>query len=155
VSNDQQMSPAAAAVMAAAFFVAGGAILALALGFVPVDPATLEAPRWVIASAGLMFLAGGIVPLNLVFGFPDWFNRLSGLVAGTGLAAVFNWIAFFPGVRHFTGTTSILGLRLVTASDSELTGRILFGVMALLVDAIVLLGLWRLLRRGACAPPLP
>jgi hypothetical protein len=137
----------AAALMAAAFFGAGGALLALALGWMRIDPATLEAPRWVIASAGLMFIAGGFVPLNLVCGFAGWFNQLSGLVAAGALAAVFNWIAFFPGARHFTGTTAVLGLRLVAAGSGEMAGRIVFGLMALLMDAIVLLGLWRLLRR--------
>jgi hypothetical protein len=147
------MNRAAAVLMAAAFVGAGGAILALALGWMRVDPTTLEAPRWVIACAGLMFIAAGVVPLSLAFGFADWFNQLSALVAAGALAAVFNWIAFFPGARHFTGTTSVLGLRLAAGASGEMTGRIIFGIPALLIDGSVLLGLWRLLRRGASAPP--
>lgn len=132
--------------MATAFFAAGAAVVALALGLIPADPAKLEAPRWVIASAGLMFVAAGFVPLGQRCGFPDIVNQLVGLAAATGLAVVFNWIAFFPGERHFTGTNSILGFHLWSNSGGELTGRFLFGLFAGLVDAMVIVGLWRLVR---------
>ena len=132
--------------MAAAFFIAGGALAALAFGMMPTDPARFEAPRWVIASAGVMFMAAGFVPLGLGCGFPQPVNQLAGLIAALGLGAILNWIAFFPGTRHFSTTTSLLDAQVGTHSAGQATGRILFGLCALLVDALVAVGLWRMVR---------
>ena len=144
--NGQNLNRVAAAVMALVFGLTGGVILALAMGWLPIDPTRLEAPRWVIACAGAMFIAGGLAPLAAALRFPGWATRLAGLCAAAGLAAVFNWVAFFPGERHFSGGTSILGLRLGSDAGGELIGRVLFGLCALLLDGIVLVALWRLVR---------
>ena len=142
----RKLSPAGAVVMASVFALAGGTILALALGWIPIDPAKLEAPRWVIACAGVMFMAGGYAPLGQAFNLPSWVPPLAGLIAAAALASVFNWIAFFPGERHFSGSSSLLGFQLGSGAAGELTGRIVFGLGAVLIDAIVLVGLVRLLR---------
>ena len=132
--------------MASVFALAGGAILALAVGWIPSDPAKLEAPRWVIASAGVMFIAGGVTPLGQAFSLPSWLGPLAGLIAAAALALVLNWVAFLPGGRHFSGSSSLLGFQMGTSAAGEMTGRIVFGACAVLVDAIVLVGLVRLLR---------
>lgn len=142
----RKLSPAGAVIMASVFTLAGGAILALALGWIPIDPAKLEAPRWVIASAGVMFIAGGMMPLGHAFSLPAWLGPLTGLIAAAALALVFNWIAFFPGERHFSGSSSLLGFQMGTSAAGEMSGRIVFGACAMLVDALVLVGLVRLLR---------
>jgi hypothetical protein len=127
-------------------FAAGAALVAAAAGWLATEPGTVQAPRWVIGCAGAMFLAGSLVPLGLTFGFPAWLNRIVGLTVGLGLALVLNWVAFFPGARHFSTTVSVPGLHFGAASG-ETSGRIMFGAMALLADALVLGGLWRQLRR--------
>ena len=151
---DRNLSTVGAVLMAMAFLATGAAILALAFGAIAVDPARLSAPRWVIASAGAMFVAGGFVPLSLSCGFSAWVNHLVGLIAAASLGAVLNWIAFFPDERHFTGITTLFDLHLPVNSGGEMTGRVLFGLFALLLDAIVVTGLWRLLRGagGARSP---
>ncbi len=129
-----------------AFFACGAAVLAVATGVLPARPGTLEAPRWVVGCVGAVFMAGAFVPLNATFGLPGWANQLVALTVGIGLALVFNWVAFFPGERHFTGGISVPGLQL-RGPSSETLGRVMFGLGALLADAIVIIGVWRQLRQ--------
>ena len=144
--ESSQLGPAAAAVMALVFAGAGSAILALAYGWLPINPARLEAPRWVIASAGVMFIAGGFAPLAAAWRLPAWASQFTGLCAASGLAAVLNWVAFFPGERHFSASSMLLGLQLGSSANGEATGRVLFGLFALLLDGILLVALGRLVR---------
>ena len=146
-STPQKPGRGAAILMAVACFAGGAAVVAAAAGILPTQPGAMQAPRWVVACAGAIFMAGAFVPLNATFGLPDWVNRLVALTVGLGLATVFNWIAFFPGERHFTSTISIPGAQL-SAPSSELTGRIVFGCGALFCDAIVLYAVWQAVRQG-------
>jgi hypothetical protein len=136
MAGDQGLSRAGAALMGAVFTASGGVVLALAAGLLPINPNTLEAPRCVLASVGAMFMAGGLVRVGMTFRLPDWVNQGVGLVAASGLAVVFNWIAFFPGPRHFRTSTSMLGIPLVRGAGGEVIGRAIFGMFALLIDVI-------------------
>ena len=127
--------------------VCGAAVFAVAIGALPATPGTLEAPRWVAGVAGVLFMAGALLPLNAACGLPRWLNQLAGLTVALGLAVLFNWVAFFPGERHFSTTFSVPGVQ-VSSGGGQILGRIMFGLGALLADAIVLHGLWRALRRG-------
>jgi hypothetical protein len=138
-------SPPVAILMFLAFFACGAAVLALATGVLSAPPGALEAPRWVIGCLGAVFMAGALVPLNATFSLPGWVNQLVALTVGVGLAMAFNWVAFFPGERHFTGAIAVPGMQL-SAPTSQTTGRIMFGLGALLADALVLAGLWRQMR---------
>ena len=146
MTENQSISPLGAVMMALAFIGAGSAIIALSLNYIPIDPAKLHAPRWLLTIFGLMFIAGGCVPLATAFNFRAWVSQLIGLVAASGLTIVFNWIAFFPGERHFTGSTSVLGVRLGAASSGDMTGHILFGISALLLDWMLLVWLFQFIR---------
>jgi hypothetical protein len=117
-------------------------ILLLAVGVIG-DPRDVHAPRWVVGAAGLAFvLAGIVVAIGPADGRPTaasapvaWRSRLVG-GAIVGLMAVApNWIAFGPGERRFGG---MLGLPLLAVSPavSETTGRVAFGIAAVLLDAI-------------------
>jgi hypothetical protein len=141
----QKPTAAVAILMGLLTFTCGAVVLAAATGMLATQPGTLEAPRWVIGCAGIVFMAGALVPLNAAFGFPNWLNQLAGLSIAAGLALVFNWVAFFPGERHFSSTLSLPGVQL-SSGGGQIEGRIMFGLGALLADAIVLWGLWRLLR---------
>ncbi len=143
--SDPKLSRTGALLMSVAFLGSGAAITALAAGWIPSDPRNFEAPRWVVGCAGIMFLAAGLVPLGTSFHLPAWFNQGVALVVGSALAMVFNWIAFFPGERHFSGAISFLGLQ-HGAAGAAATGRLVFGIGALLADLSVLNALWRVLR---------
>jgi hypothetical protein len=64
---------------------------------------------------------------------------LTALMA-TALAVVFDWVAFGPGERRFSGSASVPGISL-SGSTSELAGRVFFGLFAVLFD-LAALGLW-------------
>jgi len=72
-------------------------------------------------------------------------TRLFGALLITSFAVTFDWIAFGPGERHFSGGISLGGLG-IGARPGELFGRALFGAGAVVFD-IVAAVLWlRLLR---------
>ena len=58
----------------------------------------------------------------------------------TALAVVFDWVAFGPGERRFSGSLGMPGMA-VSGAAGELTGRLFFGLFAVLFD-LAALGLW-------------
>jgi hypothetical protein len=78
------------------------------------------------------------VPAALAFVF-------AGALLITSFAVTFDWIAFGPGERHFSGGVSFGGLGVGTR-PGELFGRAMFGIGAGIADLVALV-LWvRLLR---------
>lgn len=72
-------------------------------------------------------------------------TRLFGALLITCFAVTFDWIAFGPGERHFSGGISFGGLG-IGARPGELFGRAMFGIGAVIAD-IVAVALWvRMLR---------
>lgn len=72
-------------------------------------------------------------------------TRLFGVLLITCFAVTFDWIAFGPGERHFSGGVSFGGLG-IGARPGELFGRALFGVGAVIADLVAVV-LWvRMLR---------
>ena len=132
---------------------AGGLGLAVAFGLIQLGPSRTHAPLWIVGAIGVSFAAMGLV--LLLDGFAA-LRRLRGWLAFVFLvsfAAVFNWVAFGPGERHFTTRTSVgsgaVGVATV-AEGGELGGRIVFGVFAVLLDLLIasplILRVWRRLR---------
>jgi len=64
-----------------------------------------------------------------------WRTFLLGLGIVGALAAVFNWVAFGPGPRSFSGGISIPFVSL-SGPQSEWSGRVAFGAVAVLIDAV-------------------
>ena len=95
------------------------------------EPASL--PR-VLGAAGVMFLAGRFVPLTIRRGPNAWQSRFIGAVALLALASIFNWIAFGPGPRHFTTTLSFGSSSGEHAAMGDTSGRMFFGIIAVLTD---------------------
>ena len=61
----------------------------------------------------------------------------------TFFALTFDWVAFGPGERHFTGSAGGIGF-----IPGEMMGRILFGLVAVVLD-ICAIAIWvGLFRRG-------
>jgi len=146
MNAERPLGPKGAILMAIAFFAVGVAILILSFTHAAVVDNPDNAPRWVIAAAGLVFLFGGFVPLAGTFHWSVSTNRWVGLPIILALGAVINWVAFFPGPRHFSSSASFLGVAVSHASSGELTGRVLFGIVAVLIDLLVIVGTWKLIR---------
>jgi hypothetical protein len=142
------ISPLGAVLFALAFALAGGAIVALSAGWIPSSPGAMHAPRWVLAAAGIMFIAGGFTPLAQLAGERSWLAWISAGAAMVCLALIFNWIAFGPGSRQFSGSMSVGPLSSSALTD-ERSGRILFGVFALLLDAMLVAFAVRWIRSRA------
>jgi hypothetical protein len=166
MAEQQNLSPRGRVLFGLVFVIAGLFILLIGVGVIKPDPKTVHAPLWVIACAGLAFmLAGGSVMIGAAApqveqdgGLPasaPFVLRLAqyafGLVVAASLAIMFSWVAFGPGPREFTVTTSFLGSS-STGAGNETVGRIVFGigaVMALLfLVAIAIHGGRKLLRGG-------
>jgi len=127
--------------------------LAVAFGLIRLEPSRTHAPLWIVGAIGVSFAAMGLV---LLLDGVEAFKRIRGWLAFVFLvsfAAVFNWVAFGPGERHFTTRTSVgsgaIGVTSV-AEGGELGGRIAFGVFAVLLDLLIasplILWLWRRMR---------
>ena len=131
-----------AMLMGAAFVLAGLYPLAVAIGVAHPAPATVHAPLWVVGLAGACFVLVGTAFLA-----PRDDVRMRGLVVGltvTSLAIIFDWIAFGPGERHFSGGISFVGAAVRTSDETA--GRVAFGIAALLLDAFALWGWYRWMR---------
>ena len=143
--NATSLSPRAAVALGLVITAAGLLLVLFAVGLVPGAEASLEAPRWVVACAGLMFalcggavivgyaVAGGVGPDgDLPAGTPRWV-RLTQYLLGLGiignLAAITTWIAFGPGPRAFTVMLPFVG----RGPGDETVGRAVFGFGAVLM----------------------
>ncbi len=127
------------------FLLAGGLIIMVALGILPVSPESVHAPMWVIGFAGGAFFLGGLaVILNgfreLGLGDHLLVRLVYGLIIGgllLGLLVPFHWVAFGSGERQFSSSISIPFLS-VSGPASDLSGRLAFGCMAVLADIVIL-----------------
>jgi len=143
IENDgKPMSPRARFVMALVFFFFGGFLFAFVFGWMP---AKRETPVYVIAAAASMFSLAGVMILLIESERLAWLRNLVTWLFVVSLAIPFNWIAFGAGERHFSGSTSFLGMT-SNSAPGETEGRVVFGLFALLMDLIVLFFPLRLLK---------
>jgi hypothetical protein len=142
--------PAVRWLIAAVLTFLGGIALAVGLGGILLPPEQLRAPLWIVAACGVSFGALGVA---VALEGADRYKRLRsglGLVFLLSFATVFNWIAFGPGERHFSGHTTIgVGGEAVpiSAGESELTGRVVFGIVAVAVNLMIAVPLARAIGR--------
>lgn len=107
--------------------------LALALDLLPQDPARVQAPLWVLALCGIVFISGGCMILL------GQHARLNDLLAGMiafSFAAIGFWVALLAPVDGFSG-----GLFFLSREGNVMLGRWLFGggaVMSLLLGVYAL-----------------
>lgn len=154
--------PLIVALFAGAFFAAGGLlVIAALLGMFPGKPLGPDAPvavMWLIAT---VFLGAGIGIAVYQF-----LPRVAGTCAGIALlafVATFNWVAFGPGERNFTKSSSVSSGGVGSAKKSkasEFEGRLVFGLVAGAFDALILYGLYsaartRAKRRRENQPSIP
>jgi hypothetical protein len=121
-------------------FVALGAVALLSvLGIVKSSaPPTLAYQVFGLCAAAVFIAAGMGITL-----FGLGFTRIAAKAGGVALlffVLAFNWVAFGPGERQFTSKTSSVVSAATVRPASELEGRLVFGVIALLMDAVVVYG---------------
>jgi hypothetical protein len=112
----------------------GAYIVAISLNIIPSDPNSFEAPRSVVAAAGMLFFLGGVwAAFQSGLGawgadtpMAKWMQYILVLVMMVIFASMFIWIGFGPGGRSFQTTTSI-GPITTSGSGSESSGRCIFG----------------------------
>jgi len=147
-----RLSPRAATAFGALCVGIGLLIVLLAADVIPSDERRFKAPRWVVSAAGLVFvLAGVTLATTSTPGAPEGTVRttwrsflLGGAIVGL-MAAILNWIAFGPGERRFGGGVA-LPVAAVSGPASEWTGRVAFGIGAVIVDVVFVLMIARGLR---------
>lgn len=136
------LSPRAKVYVGAACAAMG--LLTLALGtHAALNLQHATADDFMYAPAALAFVFAGVL-LTLP---PERaaMTRLFGVLLITSFAVTFDWIAFGPGERHFSGGISLGGVGF-GARPAELFGRVMFGAGAVVFDIIAVV-LWvRLLR---------
>ena len=101
-------------------------------GAVHADP--LTADNLMGLPAGLMFVFAGIL-IGLPPQYAKWRNLLTALLI-TCFALTFDWVAFGPGERKFSGSIGGFGF-----IPGELLGRTVFGVFAVILD-ILAIAMW-------------
>ena len=170
VGTDNQLTPAGAWLMGAAFVICGAIPILIAQGIITPAPSPDNAPPWVAFCAGMAFITAGIcivvdygiagVTMQPNGDFADGTPMairvanlvLGGIIVGS-MTAMFGWVAFGSGPRHFTTT---IYLPFVPAPFQEragdMSGRIIFGfgtiLMAFMFVACTIVGVKRLLRSG-------
>ena len=100
--------------------------------------------------ASVVFIAAGAGVVLFGLDFPRS-AALAGGLALLAFLATFNWIAFGPGERTFTRKLSSSITAPSVSQVPEFEGRTAFGIVALLMDALLVYGLakGRKPKRGA------
>lgn len=149
----RQIPLAIALLFGTAFTAAGLAILGLQLGFVPSGPGAVRAQPVMVWLAGVIFTGAGLgllcsrlIPKLAAF---------CGLLAFCAFVGLFNWIAFGPGERDFRRGTTMSGGVVASGQQTKVSqteGRLVFGLFAGALDALILFGCYRVLRTGRGTP---
>lgn len=143
-----QTSPRVLVAVAALTAAMGLFYILLAAGLVGSDPPNPDqAPRWLGIAMGAIFLLGGVAaiiqtvatggkppPTGVPENLPAWLRAVYlsiCLAIAVLLSALFAWVGFGPGERHFTGNGAAFGAT---------GGRIAFGAAAV-VTWMVLIGI--------------
>lgn len=144
----QQLSPRGAVIMGLLFIACGAFPILIGLGVItPSNVGRDPAPAWVIVATGLAFVSAGLAMIldyavaggvgadgDLKPGTPLVIraaNLLLGMMIVGLMLAIFGWIAFAPGPRHFSTSVSLPFISQRWQSN-DLTGRIAFGFGTLL-----------------------
>jgi len=134
------------AIVVAGLLVIGVGLLPMldALGVIAGAESRMNAPRWVVFTAGALFFIVGLWLLLRGIARDMAANTVGGAVAlaiVVGLAAILNWIAFGSGGRDdCTGGIAAFGISLPRLA-AEFECRAAFGWFALLMNFLFLRGI--------------
>lgn len=115
-------------------------VAGLLTGHVPAKPDALRVPAALLWLTAILFCSGGLgLMLSRWLPKPATF---CGVIGFCCFVVIFNWIAFGPGEREFTrGKSGSVG-----APVSESEGRLVFGLFAGALDALIFYGIYRGLK---------
>lgn len=122
------------------FAVLGTVALLSVLGVLPSQVPPTAAYRVFGLCASTVFIAAGLGVVLFGLGF----QRVAAKAGGVALLAfllAFNWIAFGPGERSFTRKLSSSFRAPAVSRVPEREGRSVFGIVALLMDAVLVYGM--------------
>ena len=122
----------------------GAVILGAQAGVVPTDGGRFFAPPWVILPLGAGLILFGLA-LWMPASMPPQLKSVIFLILLLLVAVVCNWTAFAPGIVY-TSETTIGGW--TTSGEDPIGGRIVFGAVALAVDALLAYTVFDLVRRA-------
>jgi hypothetical protein len=153
-ASERTLSPRASILLGVLVAAAGIGIVAASV-LAPAEK--FQAPRWVIACVGGAFVFfGGWTAAIYALGFdpkrpdetlPPQPVQLAVLIPGILLfAAPFHWVAFGAGLRQFSSSLSVPFLTIRGASGAW-TGRAIFGLFSILIDAVLVASVVKLVRR--------
>src|SRR5262245_40041326 len=125
----------------------GAFISGIGLQLIPYDPAKIHAPYWVIVVGGLVFMSAGFAMLSASWTRYPRLQTLFGLGILLGLTLISNWVAFGDGERRFTSTSTFNGRTVDSRAVDERTGRVAFGIGAVLLDIFLVAMLVKLCRQ--------
>jgi hypothetical protein len=123
---------------------AGAAGLAAAAGYVPMPRSPDPVPSWWLWAFGVFFITGGA--WLLLVRLSRWLAMPFGLAAVLTFVWIFNWVSFGPGPRHFRTSLAVNGVVSERSRASEFEGRLLFGIVAALMDLALAYGVVTALR---------
>ena len=140
----QDLSPGGRVAIGLAMTAMGLGIVALGVAYLVQDPRKLVSGEVAALPAGLVFAAGGAM-----LALPERLVRTRALVGAlliTAFALTFDWIAFGPGERRFSGgfSSGAIGVHL---NPGENLGRVVFGIGAIIMDLLAVLVWVRLPRK--------
>jgi len=126
-------------VMSLSFFGMGLFIILISFDVIPTPPENFNAPRIVVAAAGLVFaLAGIMIFISANYSEEEmnkpllaWVRSFLVFLIMVAFSSVFLWVGFGPGEREFQSSTSFGGVT-STGEGSSFFGRLLFGGVGLL-----------------------
>jgi hypothetical protein len=141
-SNANRLSPRRAIAVGILFIVSGAYPVLAGLGLVHGHPSPGVQP-WVVVAAGSAFILAGLAIINgyaVAGGLQadgdlsadaPFVARVTQYVLGLAIVgllfAVFAWVSFGPGERHFSSSMSLPGMS-TSGPSSERAGRIAFGL---------------------------
>ncbi|UCC14892.1 MAG: hypothetical protein JSW21_02765 [Gammaproteobacteria bacterium] len=116
----------------------GTGILLVGLQVIPVDPASVHAPFWVIGVCGLALIGCGCA---LLFESHRAVTNLAGLIVVASLMTVAFWVAFNAPPEEIQG-----GIPFLSAESNGRIGKAFFGFGGFLCLVLLVHGLRRLGR---------
>jgi hypothetical protein len=128
------------------FTAAGLLIYAVLVGQIPAQTGAIKVPPAILWLTGTVFFAAGLG--MMFFRITPKFAGACALVALCSFVATFNWIAFAPGERNFSKHSTVSGPGVSSSRQqpaSETEGRLVFGIFAGAMDALILFGLYKML----------
>jgi len=136
--NIRDLPPRARFLMALGMFFFGGFLLCIATGWIQVDPSSIHAPLWVLGAIAMVFILAGVMILLAGHDGLAWLNNPVIWLFVVCLAVPFNWVAFGEGERHFTSRSTVMGAT-SSGAEAESEGRMIFGIIAVVIDLVVML----------------